>query len=439
MRTKTEYQDRIKQLFDQVNGLDEKATIENRDLSANELVIKSEAMDKIEEYKSFIDTMDRQERLQAAMNKPEAPASKPRPARQVEVSAPNASKEKFNTFGQQLHAIMKAGLPGGHVDPRLFNASGLNETVPSDGGFLVQTDFSSEMVKQVFDTGILASRCRRITITGNSNGTKMNGVDETSRATGSRFGGIRGYWANEAEEKTKSKPKFRQIELNLKKLVGLCYATDENLDDAAQLESIIREGFISEFGFLVDDAIINGTGAGQPLGILNSGAKAVQGAVSGQGAGTVVGANIISMWSRLFAPSRANAVWLVNQEVEPQLHQMNVGDGSSFGQLVYMPPGGLSQAPYGTLFGRPVIPVEQCAALGTEGDIILGDFNNGYILAEKGGIKSDMSIHVRFIYDESVFRFVMRVDGQPVRATTLTPYKGSNSLAHFVTLNSSRS
>jgi HK97 family phage major capsid protein len=70
------------------------------------------------------------------------------------------------------------------------------------------------------------------------------------------------------------------------------------------------------------------------------------------------------------------------------------------------------------------------------GDIVLADFQNGYILAEKGGIESNMSIHVRFIYDESIFRFVIRLDGQPVRASALTPYKGGATAtqSHFVAL-----
>jgi HK97 family phage major capsid protein len=80
-----------------------------------------------------------------------------------------------------------------------------------------------------------------------------------------------------------------------------------------------------------------------------------------------------------------------------------------------------------------VIAIEQCSALGDVGDIIFGDFN-GYIIAEKGGIESAMSIHVKFDYDESVFRFVLRVDGQPVRASALKPYKGADDLSHFVTL-----
>jgi HK97 family phage major capsid protein len=85
--------------------------------------------------------------------------------------------------------------------------------------------------------------------------------------------------------------------------------------------------------------------------------------------------------------------------------------------------------------GLPLFFIEQCATLGTVGDIILADLS-GYALAEKGGIQSDMSIHVRFIYDESVFRFVLRIDGQPTRASALTPYKGgaSNTQSHFVAL-----
>ena len=96
--------------------------------------------------------------------------------------------------------------------------------------------------------------------------------------------------------------------------------------------------------------------------------------------------------------------------------------------------GGVSQAPYASLFGRPVVPIEQCATLGDQGDIIFADLSN-YILIDKGGIQSAMSIHVKFIYDESVFRFVYRVDGQPALASPITPYKGTaNTLSPFVTL-----
>jgi HK97 family phage major capsid protein len=134
----------------------------------------------------------------------------------------------------------------------------------------------------------------------------------------------------------------------------------------------------------------------------------------------------------MFATSRPNSVWLINQNIEQQLFSMSLAVGTG-GVPVYMPAGGLSGQPYGTLFGRPVMAIEQAASLGTVGDIIFADMG-GYYLARKGGIDAAMSIHVRFVYDESCFRFVMRADGQPKRATPLTPYKGSETLSHFVAL-----
>ena len=123
----------------------------------------------------------------------------------------------------------------------------------------------------------------------------------------------------------------------------------------------------------------------------------------------------------------------VGVRIEPQLFTMSLAVGTG-GIPVYMPAGGLNDAPYGRLMGLPAIAIEQAASLGTVGDIIFGNFRNGYILAEKGGIKADMSIHVRFLYDESVFRFVLRIDGQPIRSSALTPYKGSDDLGHFIAL-----
>ncbi len=433
MKTATQYKADIKALMEKAADIDQQAIIENRDLNSSELVLKNEIMDTVEEYRTMVATLERQDRIKSALETPDKAVTVQNS--KIEFPKDSRSKDKFGSLGEQMAAVMQAGLPGGHADPRLFNAAtGLNETTPSDGGFLVQQDFSTEMLQDVFETGVLASRCKRVQISGNSNSIKINGVDETSRAS-TRYGGIVGYWADEAEEKTKSKPKFRKIELNLKKLVGLCYATDELLDDAAALESVTRSGFVSEFGFLLDDAIVNGTGAGQPLGILNSGCLVSVAKETGQTAATVVAENVIKMYSRLFANSRTNSVWLINQNIEPQLFTMSLAVGTG-GVPIYMPAGGLSSQPYATLFGRPVIAIEQAATLGTQGDIILADLN-GYILAEKGGIQSDMSIHVRFIYDESVFRFILRVDGQPVRASALTPYKGGASYtqSHFIALD----
>ena len=434
MKTISQYREDIARLMKKVGDIDARCVTENRDMSEAEIGLKTELMDGIDELRNIVATQERQERIKTALEAPTGtPLSKPIPSPDVQ-----DKKEKFSSFGEQLVAVVRASRPGGHADPRLYNirgaATGLNETVGSEGAFLVQQDFIGTLLEDTFTTGILASKCRRIPISGNANSLKINGVDETSRAS-TRYGGIVGYWEEEAAEKTASKPKFRKIELNLKKLIGLCYATDELLEDAAALEGFIRTAFPGEFGFLLDDSIINGTGAGQPLGILNAGCLVSVAKESGQKADTTVAENVINMYSRMFPSSLGRAEWYINANVQPQLFTMALAVGTG-GVPVYMPAGGLSGQPYGTLFGRPVIPIEQAATLGDLGDIIFADLGGGYILAEKGGIKADVSIHVNFKYDESVFRFVMRIDGQPVRASALTPYKGgaTSTLSHFVAL-----
>lgn len=341
---------------------------------------------------------------------------------------------EWRSLGEQLQAVMLAGMPGGRVDERLTTrvATGLSETVGADGGFLVQQDFSNELLKRTYDTSVLAARCRKIPISTNANSMVINAVDESSRATGNRWGGVRAFWAAEADRYNESKPKFRQMELHLNKLIGLCYATDELLEDAATLESVIKQAFAEEFAFVVDDCIFSGDGVGKPLGLMKSGALVVVPAEAGQPAGTVVAENIIKMWSRLWAPSQKNAVWLINQDVIPQLFTLSLAVGTG-GVPVYMPAGGLSGQPYSTLFGRPVIPIEQCETCGTTGDIVLCDLSN-YLLVDKGGVDSAVSVHVRFLFDEQVFKFTYRVAGQPVYNTPLIPYKGGATVSPFVAL-----
>jgi HK97 family phage major capsid protein len=429
MKTVTQYQEEMKALLDQANAFDVQATAEGRDLSQEELKTQQEILDTVEEYGQIVATLKRKERVADALKQPESGYTIPKDAKIEPVSR---KQDRFKSFGEQMAAVIQAGRPGGKVDPRLLNATGLSEGVSSDGGFLVQQDFANDLLQDVFETGKLVSQCRKQTISGNANGIKINGVDETSRAS-TRYGGVLAYWKDEAGTKTASKPKFRQIDLSLKKLIGLCYATDELLEDAAALESFLGQAFRDEFNFRLDDAIINGTGAGMPLGILNAGCLVTVSKETGQAASTIVTENIVKMYARRFAGQTGNYMWLYNQDIEPQLFTMSLNVGTG-GMPVYMPPGGLNDAPYGRLMGLPAMAIEQCQTLGTAGDIILANLKDGYIMAEKGGIKQDMSIHVQFIYDESVFRFVLRVDGQPVRASALTPFKGSNDLSHFIAL-----
>jgi HK97 family phage major capsid protein len=125
-------------------------------------------------------------------------------------------------------------------------------------------------------------------------------------------------------------------------------------------------------------------------------------------------------------------VWFHNQDIEPQLFQFGIQVGVG-GSTIYMPPGGLSANPYGTLFGRPLVAIEQAPTLGTVGDIVLADMNQ-YLLVDKGGVQSAVSVHVAFLTDETVLRFTYRVAGQPLWHSALTPFQGTNTLSPFVSL-----
>lgn len=349
-----------------------------------------------------------------------------------------APAKPFKSFGEQLMAVKEAAT-NHRIDERLMTvqktaAMGLNEAFDTEGGFLVQQDFQQGLFQILHDNANLKNKCKNVPISATANGLVWNAVDETSRATGSRFGGLQVYWAHEQATKTASKPKFRRMSLYLEKLIGLYYATDELLADTNALASMISQWFGSEFGFMVDDAIVNGTGAGQPLGIITADCTITVDKESSQTAATIVAENIEKMYSRMHSKSIAKAEWYINQDCWPQLFQLKhtVGTG---GVPVFMPPTGLQAAPYGMLMGRPINVIEQCQTLGTEGDIIFADLSQ-YFTIEKGGIESASSIHVKFTTDETAFRFVMRMNGQPLWSSALTPYKGGSTktVGPFVTL-----
>lgn len=335
-------------------------------------------------------------------------------------------KSKPFTAGEFFQAVKTAGMYPGQEEPRLsaFKATGLNEATPSQGGYLLPPQIANGIFQAMWGVGSVLSRFNPIRVSGNS--LTINAIDETSRADGSRMGGVQGYWLAEAAQKTASKPKFRQIDLKLKKVAALCYATDELLADASALESWITNEVPNELRFKVEAAIINGDGVGKPLGILQSGALV---SATRTDASKIDAYDVGRMWARRL-PGFNDYVWFVNPAVFPQLLNMTIG------QMPVYAPSVRPDVPYGTLLGRPVIENEYCPNLGTAGDILLAS-PSAYALITKAGVEAASSIHVKFDYDETCFRFVYRVDGAPYFNAAITAYDGSNTVSPFVALAAS--
>jgi len=339
---------------------------------------------------------------------------------------PEGTDKPFKSMGDQMVAIKDHFTEKGSEENlnRLKAASGSNELVDSEGGFLVQQDFTETLQQNAMETGILASRVSSQEVSGN--GLSWNELDDYNRTAGNHP--VTTLWAPEAGTKTASKADFIRRNMQLEKLIGLYYATDELLEDAVGLAGEISGWFGQEFGWQMDQAIFAGDGVGKPLGILGSNALVTVAKEGSQTADTIVAENIVKMFARMPQRFQGGAAWYINQDAWPQLPLMTLGE-----QPVFLPPTGLIDAPAGLLLGKPVVLLEQSKTVGDLGDIMYANMAE-YKMIRKGGIKADTSIHVKFVTDETAFRFVLRTNGQTKWSKSMTPQNGSNNLSPFVTL-----
>lgn len=321
-------------------------------------------------------------------------------------------------------------------DPRLLAAATTygNEGIGADGGYAVPPEFRTAINNLVTGEDTLFSRTDSAPTDSN---TVVVPTDETTPWGTS---GVQVYTRGEAQVMTQSKPALKDHTTKLNEIYAFVPVTDELLQDAPLLGNYLTNKAGDAINFKLNDYIINGTGIGQPLGIMSSPALVTQAAVVSQTTLTIHATNVLAMWARMPATVRSRAIWLINQDAEPQIMSLGMPVYSPTsatpvgGMPIYMPPGGISGAPYGTLLGRPVISTECCAAVGSLGDIIFA-FMGGYFMPFKsGGVRSDVSMHLYFDQGLTCFRWTFRIGGQPWLSAPIARKNGTNTLSHFVTL-----
>lgn len=406
------------------------AELEGFDLSAGVTQDQQTQIDALNtEFEDLNAQLEAHEKLEAMKAKASASVGrKTTPAAtettpRIQVGEDRARKfHGFESAGAWLMAVKKAG-QGGDVDKRLMNYA--KESVGEDGGFLVPEEISAAILKKMGGDDSLMARTTAIQVGGNN--LTIN-VDETQPWNG----GVQAYWTAEGAQINESKPQFKQASWRLQKLAALVKATDELLDDATALESYIMAAAPSAFVHQVNKAILTGNGVGKPLGIINSPFTVTVGKESGQSTDTVLAANLVKMYTRMFPQSRTNAVWYINPGVEEQLRLVKDPNNN----YIYLAPGSqMNQTPYATLLGRPVVPLMGgMPALGDVGDIIFADLSYYYMIRKAAGIKSATSIHLHFDKEITSFRFSMRLDGKcPFQAPVTTEF-GDYKMSAFVTL-----
>lgn len=333
----------------------------------------------------------------------------------------------FKSFGDFAQSVKQ-----GKTNQQLMNyckSTGMNIAINADGGFLIPPEYSTALLTAMAQAGTLAPKCLNFPV---NNNLALPFVNLTTQAT-SWTGGVTIYKPAEGVAKTGSLPQLGKCELHLHKMTAVVYATEELLSDSAiALETFLTTMVSTEFALTKDEDIINGSGAGEALGVLNAPATISITKESGQAADTIVTENVLKMWSRLYSPSRSKAVWLISQDAMPQIATMTIDVGTG-GTTVFL--ANLTGPLPASMLGAPIIWSPHCQTIGDEGDIILADFSQ-YVSISKAGaaMATATSIHLKFLEDETAFRFVIRFDGQPWWASDVTPKHGSNTVSPFLTL-----
>ena len=350
----------------------------------------------------------------------------------VDVPGAEPWKEEYRyvEMSDFLQDVFKAK-PGSQwtgVSPRL--KASFAEGAGASGGFLVPEEFRSDIYALEIEGSQFEPLATTLPMTSMT--LRVPTILDTTHV-GSVFGGITGFWEPEGGSMTESEPTFDMIQLNAKKLTLYTVSSNEVLNDSAiALEALIRQRFPEAANWYKETAYWNGTGAGNPQGILSAAAAYGVAKENGQAAATVLYENIVNMYAHMLPTSHKRAVWFVHPNVLPQLATMALSVGTGGGPIFVQFGGAQSAFPY-TIFGRPVMVSEHMATVGTQGDIAYVDLSY-YLIGTRQDLSFEASPHVRFVTDQTVWRFIERLDGRPWIASTLTLEHGSFQVSPFVLL-----
>lgn len=302
----------------------------------------------------------------------------------------------------------------------------MSETVSSDGGFLVPVEYAKKIHAVSLENELVMPRAYVQPMT--SNEMKLPGM-EIGDHSSNLYGGFTASYTAEAGTISEANPKARQMTLNAKKLTGLLRFSNELAADIPGGENQIVQICGKGLSWYRDKAFLKGSGAGEPLGILNASCLIEVAKEAGQSADTIVYENLTKMMSRMYAGSFANSVWVCHQSTIPQLLSLSLAIGTGGAAVPVMSE---SNGVF-KILTRPVIFTEKTEKLGDKGDIMLCDFSQ-YVVGLRSEMRFDMSIHVHFTTDELLARLIERHDGQPLWDEALTLLDGTNTVSPFVTL-----
>jgi len=335
----------------------------------------------------------------------------------------NAGFRNLAEFAQAVRCANPAAGQNFRVDDRLAAPGNVHmEQGDAAGSYLVPAEFRQNIINLVFDDG--NDPIMDLIDPDPTASNRVVGLGDETTPWGNS--GIVAAWRSEGEQMLPSRMALTPRETKLNELYAFVLATEELLEDAPRVATLLTSHAASAIRWKAADAFMYGDGIEKPLGWMNSPATIAVAKDAGQQAMTITPSNIARMWARMIMPSQAS--WLVNSDVMPTL----MGLKNDANQPVWFP--NYQEAPGGTLLGRPVVFNEHSRSVGQYGDIQFVNPNGYEAFRKQNGVSFADSIHLYFDYNIRAFRWVFRIGGQPVLSKPVQPANGGSSKSHFVAL-----
>ena len=335
----------------------------------------------------------------------------------------NADKH-IKSFGDFLVAVRR------NDAERLTKVYGtmkdLGESPGSAGGYLVPTEYGSQLIQAAAFENPVYSRVQRIPVMRESGTypaldqyfTPVAGSGQTAFA-----GGVKASFTDAGAEFTETQPAFSTLNWRLNKMGGVTEVENELIEDSPfAIEALLRGLFQVAISARNERNILRGSGVGEPLGILNA-ASAI--GVSDNTTGSFKWEDVGAMYAR-FKGMGGSPVWVIHPSVWPKIMTMN-------NSSVSVVQTNLNSGTPNTINGFPVITSEHLPQIGNNGSVLLADLT-AYVMFEKAGLSISYSEHVGFKRDVGVWKFRIRNDGKPwlQAPVILSDLQGSYSVSPFV-------
>ncbi len=313
---------------------------------------------------------------------------------------------------------------------------GLNEGTGGSGGYTTPVMYETQIFQIAAETGVIVPGAAMKPLGARSvEWPALNQYAAPTSGQSAFFGGVTVARKGESAQRSASQPGFNKVALSAIDLTAYTEMSRDLLDDStAVLDAYVPDLLGKAIGWREDWECINGTGAGQFLGIVNA-ACTIN--LSRNTSSHIKYQDVFGLYVRLYSAGKKNAVWVVHPYTVSELLQIVDGSGR-FIMIPWQPAGndtplGAAQATGFRMLGLPVLESEKAPVLGSTGDLMLCD-RSAYFLGRRNGLEIGYSEHFKFDTDQIAIRAKLRNDGQPGFKKAITLADGTNTVSGFAML-----